>query len=324
LVAKLDVIAASHPCACVKAALAIKGLEYRRVELPDVVHRPLQRLRYGRPTVPRLTLADGEKVIGSVAILRRLEQVVAERPLYPVDPEGRRRVEAAEAWAEAVLQDAARRIEVALFRRRPSADVSYLQASTLPIPRWLIRANAPVGARLYAKLVGADDEAARADLHALAGHLDQVDSLIAAGTIGAEAPNAADLQIGASASEADLEIAQLGQHDDELTSQEDLRRSGEHGLQTRELEPHVAGDQRAQPRNEIVVLLADESHPRVVLAQDDHRVVLDMKRLRAHRQLLEQLRPVDQDLLETVELREVAVGHVLVQHHGTCSGPLSV
>lgn len=210
MVAKLHVIAASHPCACVEAALAIKGLAYRRVELPDVVHRPLQRLRYGRPTVPGLTLADGEKMVGSVAILRRLEEVVPEPPLYPVDPEARRSVDAAEAWGEAVLQDAARRIEVALFRRRPSAYVSYLQASTLPIPRWLIRANAPVGARLYAKLVGASDEAARADVRALAGYLDEVDTLIAEGTIGGEAPNAADLQIGAS-------VRQLGGIDDLAT-----------------------------------------------------------------------------------------------------------
>jgi glutathione S-transferase len=209
MVAKLHVLAASHPCACVEAALAIKGVEYRRVELPDLLHRLPQRLRYGRPTVPGLTLADGEKVIGSVAILRRLEALVPDPPLYPVDAEARARVESAEEWGEAVLQDAVRRIEVALFRHRPSAFLSYTAASTLPVPRWLMRANAPVGVRLYGKLIGASDAAAQADVRALPGHLDHVRELIDLETIGGEAANAADLQIGASVRQLGA-IADLG------------------------------------------------------------------------------------------------------------------
>jgi glutathione S-transferase len=182
----------------VEAALGVKGVSYRRVELPDLLHRPVQRLRYGRPTVPGLTLANGEKVIGSVAILRRLEELVPEPPLYPGERDARARIEAAEEWGEQVLQPAVRRIEVALFRRYPRALVSYAEASTLPIPRWLIRANAPAGVRLYGRLVGASDAAARSDLRALPGYLDEVDGLIADRTIGGEAPNAADLQIGSS------------------------------------------------------------------------------------------------------------------------------
>jgi glutathione S-transferase len=153
MVATLHVTAASHPCACVEGALTIKGVAYRRVELPGLLHRPVQRLRYGRPTVPGLTLADSEKVIGSVAVLRRLDELVPEPPLYPGHPDARARVEAAEEWGEQVLQDAVRRIVIALFRRYPRALMSY--PSTLPIPRWLIRASAPAGMRMYGKLVGA-------------------------------------------------------------------------------------------------------------------------------------------------------------------------
>jgi glutathione S-transferase len=109
----------------VEGALAVKGVTYRRVELPGLLHRPVQRLRYGRPTVPGLTLADREKVIGSVAICRRLEELVPEPPLYPGDPDARARVEAAEDWGEQVLQNAVRRIVVALFRRYPRALLSY-------------------------------------------------------------------------------------------------------------------------------------------------------------------------------------------------------
>ena len=46
---------------------------------------------------------------------------------------------------------------------------------------------------------GATDDAVRADLRALPGHLDRIDAWLADGTLGTdpEAPNAADLQIGA-------------------------------------------------------------------------------------------------------------------------------
>jgi glutathione S-transferase len=92
---KLHVVAGSHPCACVEAALGIKAVAYRRVELPVLVHRVAQRLRYGEPTVPGLSLEDGENVVGSVAIPRRLEELVPEPPLYPGDAAGGERVEAA-------------------------------------------------------------------------------------------------------------------------------------------------------------------------------------------------------------------------------------
>jgi glutathione S-transferase len=203
MTAKLHVIAGSHPCACAEAALALKGMPYRRVELPSLLHAVPQRIRYGRRTVPGLTLDGGEKISGSVAILRRLEELVPRPALYPAEAEERRRVEAAETWGEEVLQETVRRIDAALFRRRPEAFLSYLAGSTVPLPRWLVRVNLPIGTKMYARLVGVDEDAARAEAHALPGQLDHVDELIAAGTIGGEAPNAADLQIGAS-------IRQLG------------------------------------------------------------------------------------------------------------------
>jgi glutathione S-transferase len=53
-------------------------------------------------------------------------------------------------------------------------------------------------ARLFARQSQASDERVRADLERLPSLLDQVDSLIAEGTIGGDPPNAADLQIGSS------------------------------------------------------------------------------------------------------------------------------
>ena len=94
------------------------------MELPVLLHRLPQRLRYGKPTVPGLSLESGVKIVGSVPILRGLEELFPEPPLYPLDPEARRRVEVAEEWGEEVLQEVVRRIDTALWRRRPSAFVS--------------------------------------------------------------------------------------------------------------------------------------------------------------------------------------------------------
>jgi glutathione S-transferase len=52
--------------------------------------------------------------------------------------------------------------------------------------------------RHAARFHGAYEDVVRADLAALPAHLDHVDELIAAGVIGGERPNAADLQIGSS------------------------------------------------------------------------------------------------------------------------------
>jgi glutathione S-transferase len=59
-----------------------------------------------------------------------------------------------------------------------------------------MRPAMPLTARLMAIKNKATDEAARADIAALPGQLDQIDSWIEEGVIGGEQPNAADLQIG--------------------------------------------------------------------------------------------------------------------------------
>lgn len=196
--AKLYVIASSHPCATVEAALRIKGVEYRVVELPAELHRMHQRRRFGRPTVPALVLEDGEKVTGSRAIVHRLEELVPDPRLLPDDPDLRAAVEEAERWGDHVLQDVARRIEVLALSRRPEALPSYMQDSRLPSLPPLVRLLGPQVMRHAARHHGANEDTVRADLAALPAHLDHVDELIGDHIIGGEQPNAADLQIGSS------------------------------------------------------------------------------------------------------------------------------
>jgi glutathione S-transferase len=195
---RLYVIHGSHPCVTAERALQLKGQPYRIVELPPAFHVPLQWRRFRRTTVPGLVLGSGERVVGSRAIVHRLDELVPEPPLLPADPAARARVEEAERWGDEVLQPLVRRLAWAGFVARPDAFGSYAEGSRLPLPGFLRRAIVPPLARVASIRNGATGERARADLAALPGHLDRVDEWIAEGILGGEQPNAADLQIASS------------------------------------------------------------------------------------------------------------------------------
>lgn len=184
----------SHPCETVKRAMELKGIPYRLVELPPPMHAPIQRLLFGERTVPGLRL-NGEKLTGSRQILRRLEELRPDPPLFPADPDARSRMEAAEAWGDETFQPIARRLLWHAMRRNPGAMVSYSEHAKVPLPAPLIRMSAPLIARGAGRLNKVSDAAVRADFDALPGYLDRIDGWIEAGVIGGEAPNAADLQI---------------------------------------------------------------------------------------------------------------------------------
>jgi glutathione S-transferase len=197
--ARLYAMPGSHPCLTVQLALELKAIPFRRVELMPLIHFAHQRLRFGSRTVPGLRLPSGEKLVGSRAILRRLERLVPNPPLFPADSERRAAVEEAERWGDEVLQDAARRIEVwALLSADRAAITDYIGAAELPLPAAAIRPTARLGTRIYARMIGARPDRVRADLAALPDHLERVDGLIAEGVLGGAEPNAADLQIAPS------------------------------------------------------------------------------------------------------------------------------
>jgi glutathione S-transferase len=193
----LYVIPASHPCAVVEAALRLKGIDYTRVVLLPLTQKLVGRLRYGAGTVPGLRL-DGERIAGSTAILRRLDELVPDPALYPAELERRKQVVQAEAWGHDTLQAVPRRIVDALFLRKPAAMLSYAGDAKLPLPLWLQRPSTPVVARLMAITNKASEENVRADLQALPGYIDKIDAWITEGVLGGAQPNAADLQIGSS------------------------------------------------------------------------------------------------------------------------------
>src|SRR5919201_7118457 len=98
--ARLYVVHGSHPCASVARAMDMKGFAYEVVELLPPLHAALQRVRFGSRTVPGLVLESGEKISGSRTIMRRLEELAPEPPLFPADPEALAQVEEAESWAD--------------------------------------------------------------------------------------------------------------------------------------------------------------------------------------------------------------------------------
>jgi glutathione S-transferase len=194
---KLYVVHGSHPCAAVRRALELKGLDHELVEWPPAVHAAAQRLKFGARTVPAVVLESGEKVTGSRAIMRRLEAVAPTPALYPAD-DARADVLRAEEWGDQVWQPMARRLLWPAFAMAPTAMASYQPGSKLPaFPMTVLKAIAPVMTRIERRLNDAPDAEVRADLRALPRHLDRIDAWVRDGVLGGGQPNAADLQIGA-------------------------------------------------------------------------------------------------------------------------------
>jgi glutathione S-transferase len=192
---KLYALPGSHPCAAVEAALQMKSIPYSRVDLLPMTQLLVGPLRYGGMTVPGVRI-DGERLLGSRTIMRRLDQLAPEPPLLPADGEARTQVLEAERWGDEVLQSVPRRVIDAAFLRSPQSMMTYVGDAKLPMPKALMGPAMPLTARLMAMRNKARDENVIADFAALPGQLDRVDGWIADGLLGGERPNAADLQIG--------------------------------------------------------------------------------------------------------------------------------
>jgi glutathione S-transferase len=174
--------------------LELKGIDYRTGNvLPGMQRVQVRLLGFPGGTVPALKL-DGRRIQGSRQIARALEELSPDPPLFPADPELRRRAEEAERWGDEEFQDFPRRI----FRWGLARDVDLrrwlAEASGLPAPALTARLSG-LNARYYARLVQADAAAVRRDLAALPEALDHADALLAQGVLSVDPPNAAALQV---------------------------------------------------------------------------------------------------------------------------------
>jgi glutathione S-transferase len=219
--ATLYVIPGSHACAAVKLMLGRKGVPFRTVELPTGLHPQLVRLRGfpgspsplrmidGKPTrmsalldrlgtVPALSIG-GDRVQRSTEIARFLDRRIPEPPLFPADPERRAAVEEAEAWADEPLQMFARRLVIVAGARNLDEMSERGARGRLGA---LLAGNAPqrqLAAKVAARNVFRANEDAECRLLAeLPEVLDRADSYFAAGVVGGEDPNVADMMMAPS------------------------------------------------------------------------------------------------------------------------------
>ena len=192
---RLYVIPGSHPATAAALMLDYKGIAYKRTDLMPVVSKAALRA-FGFPgvTVPAIKI-EGEKIQGSLPISRALDRLRPEKPLFPADPEQRAAVEEAERFGDEELQHPLRQLLWWCFHQDRELMRSYSEGAHMGVPLGLaIKTGGPLVA-LAARFNEATDENARAALAALPGMLDRVDAYIADGTIGGEAPNAADFQL---------------------------------------------------------------------------------------------------------------------------------
>jgi glutathione S-transferase len=187
-------IPASHPVYAVELMLARKGVDYRRIDLPQWFHRPMLRaLRFPGMTVPALVL-DGRRLQTTKVIARALDARTPEPRLVPADP----RVEEIETWCDGDFQQMGRRLVYWALLRHREAVAGYLEGARLIMPRFMVTPLAPAVIRILARHHKARDEAVRQDLAALPELLDRIDGWIADGLLGGTEPSVADYQVATS------------------------------------------------------------------------------------------------------------------------------
>lgn len=196
--ARLYVIPLSNAAATGAAMVAHKRIPHRVVSLMPGIHPLLVRFAgFDGHTVPALAL-DGHMVQGTRRISRFLDGIEPDPPLFPVDPAARREVEEAERWGEQVLQPVPRRVFRHILVVSEATRVWFAtEIARVPAPAAMATLFMPVMRALAAKS-GANGERVREDVARLPELLDHADALIARGTIGGPAPNAADFQVLAS------------------------------------------------------------------------------------------------------------------------------
>jgi glutathione S-transferase len=189
--AKLIGVPGSHPVLSAELMLRHKGVEFTRLDLPNMTHKALlPLLRYRGTTVPVMTI-EGKRVSGTMRIARALEALVPDPPMLVAD-------EGDEAWADAVLQDGVRQLARHAAAEDRESMASFLDRPLLGVPPHLVKRAIPVLHPVISRQMRPKPGTAEACLQALPGQLDRVDALIQAGTIGVERPNVVDFQVAPS------------------------------------------------------------------------------------------------------------------------------
>jgi glutathione S-transferase len=193
--ARLYVVHGSHPCATVEQALAMKGVEFKVLEILPAMQPVVMKALFGERTVPGIRFEDGQKVQGSRAILRELDRRVPDPPLYD-GPAGAAAIEEAERWGDEVLQPVPRTLLWIGFGAHPRAMHAFQAGQRNPkLPMPAVLAASKLILPVERRINGVSDATVRQAIAELPRLLDHVDALIAEGVLNGSEPNAADLQI---------------------------------------------------------------------------------------------------------------------------------
>ena len=193
----------SHYSEKVRWALDYKQVPHRRRSPLPGTHMPIAfALTRGESiTLPLLQL-DGRTIADSTAILAALEERYPEPPLYPADPEQRRRALELEDFFDEELGPHARLLP---FHELTNEPAMFAEVAAAAVPGPLGKAKGPIGlyARTYTGLrFGVRDEAAAAlAREKIVAALDRLDAELAAGD--------GEFLVGESFSVADLTAASL-------------------------------------------------------------------------------------------------------------------
>ena len=194
MLAKLYWFPFSHPSQAVRQMLELKGVPYKLVTvLPGNQQIHLRVIGFGGGTVPAIKL-DGQRVQGSRRISRALDELVREPPLFSDDPDRRREIEEVERWGDEVVQPMSRRIMRWGLVHNVDLRRWLAEQSGMPAPGVAARLSGPTSVA-YARLASSTEDNARRDVAALPRMLDDVDRLLAHGTLSTTSPNAATYQV---------------------------------------------------------------------------------------------------------------------------------
>jgi glutathione S-transferase len=141
-----------------------KGVPHaRKSHLPGPHAFAIERLS-GQTSTPVLVI-DGEVIAGSARILDALERRHPERPLYPADPELRRRALAIQERFDREVGPAVRTVLFSVLVHEPGY-LCAIFAGGKPLPgRLLYRATLPFAKGVISKANGVDDPAGIARAH---------------------------------------------------------------------------------------------------------------------------------------------------------------
>lgn len=188
----------SHAAKTGKMMFDHKGIDYKRLDLLPAASWPvLKAFGFSELTVPAAKI-DGERFQGSKTIARELERRKPDPPLFPEDPELRRRVEEAEDFGDEILQQRVREIFLWAVGEDRSGLSEYLEGGRIGMPHKLAQMVAGPFISADAKARDANTESARRAVEALPEMLDRIESWIDEGVLGGDQVNVADMQIAPS------------------------------------------------------------------------------------------------------------------------------